>query len=168
MPSPNGMVTESAFFTPSLLRTQTDAFGCQALHQYTHHGVGTRVPASGNDAHLASLLAVLHLLRAVVQYACMNVERVYCVNAFCYNALCIFRTAACRCGKNGYINVLQFCNVVYNLVWSERQWFVFIALTSYDTCNFKVSGGFECLKCVVPDVPVAYYCCSDFLHNLLP
>ena len=36
------------------------AFGCQALHQRAHNGVGSRVPSRTNDAHRMVLLAQGH------------------------------------------------------------------------------------------------------------
>ena len=121
------------------------SLGGQALHEDTYDGVRTRIPTCGDDAHLARLLAVFHLLGAVVEDAGVDVEAVHGVDAEGNDLLRILRTAAGRSGEDGNVHVLELGDVVHHLIVGKLCRLVLGTLATYDTCNLEVGSCLECL-----------------------
>ena len=152
--------------------TRTEVGICQALrskalHQNTYDRIRTWIPTSRDNAYLASLLAVFHLLGTVVEDAGVDIEAVYGVDTEGNDLLCILRARAGRGCEDSNIYILQLGDVIYYFIVCQLSWFVLGTLTTYNTCNLKVRSCFECLNSKLTDVAVSYYGCSKFLHCLI-
>ena len=69
----------------------------------------------------------------------------------------MFLHAARRRGKDGYVHVLQLCDVAYHHVRFEFPWLVLRSAAAHDAGDFHVGGGFKSLYCVASYVAIAHY-----------
>ena len=144
-----------------------ESFWCKALHQGAHDRVATWVPSGSNNADGARLAVDLHESLTVAAYVGVNIERVDGVDAERENLLGIFLARAGRSGEDGHVDVFQFTNILYHLVWCQFCGLVFCAMTTHDSGNFEVGRGLKSLDSVLSDVAVSDDGCSDFFHVYL-
>ncbi len=143
-----------------------EALRGEALHEGAHDAVGARIPSGGNHGDGARLLVELHEAFAVAANVGMDVERVDGVDAQRQNLLGILLARTGGRGEDGHLHVLQLADVAHHLVGSQFQRLVLSTLTAHDACNLEVGGCLQCFHREAPDVAVAHYGCSDFLHVL--
>ena len=141
------------------------SFWSETLHECADDGVGARIPSGRDDGHGAGLLADLHERAAIVHDAGVDVEAVDGVDAQRQYLFGIFLAAACRGGEYGHVDVLQFGDVLDNVIVCQFGGLVLCSRTAHDAGYFKVFRGFQCLYGVASDVAVTDYGCSDFLHR---
>ena len=141
-----------------------EALGGKALHQRADDGVAARVPTGGNDADGLRLFINRCKGGTVVEDAGVDVERVDGVDAEGQDLPGIFLARTGGRGQDGYIDVLEFADVLNYFVGGQFGGLIVSTVATHDACNFKVRGGLQCLKGILSNVAVTYDGCSDFLH----
>ena len=144
------------------------ALGSQALHQGTYNAVTAWIPSCCNDTDGICLLVQLHQSFTVATDISMDVERVNGIDAQGQDLLGKLLARAGRSGQNGNVDVLQFLDVLNDLVRCQFGGLVSITVASYYTCNLEVGSGLECLNTVLSNVAVTYDGCANLFHCLLP
>ena len=81
------------------------------------------------------------------------------------NLLGIFLARAGRGGEDGYVDILQFADVLHDVILCQFCGFVLRAIAAHDACHFEVGGCLQRLECILTNVAVTDDGCSDFLHN---
>ena len=94
------------------------SLGSQALHQGADDRVGTWVPSGSNDADGIGLLVDFHQSLTIATDVGMDVERVNGIDAQRKNLFGVFLARAGRGGQDGYVHVLQFFDILNNLILS--------------------------------------------------
>ena len=94
------------------------SLGSQALHQGANDRVGTWVPSGSNDADGIGLLVDFHQSLTIAADVGMDVERVNGIDAQRKNLFGVFLARAGGGGQDGYVHVLQFFDILNNLILS--------------------------------------------------
>ena len=97
----------------------------------------------------------------------MDVEGIDGIDAQGQYLLGIFLARAGGGGQDGDIDVLEFLDVLDNLVLGEFCGLVGSPVPTYYTGNLEVGSGLQGLNGVLSNVAVTYYGGSDFLHCLM-
>ena len=92
------------------------ALRSKTLHKCTYNRIRPWVPACCYHTNGICFLVYLVKTVSIFKNLCVNIERVNSVDTERKNLLCIFLTTAGRSSKNGYINILQFCDVANNRI----------------------------------------------------
>ena len=95
----------------------------------------------------------------------MDVERIDRIDAEGKALLGIFLHLAGRGGKDGYIHVLQFLDVLYYGVIGEFGGLVLGSCTAHNTCTFHVGSGLDGFERILADIAITYDGCTYLLHN---
>jgi len=143
------------------------ALGGEALHQGAHDRVGAWVPSGSNDADGIGLLVDLHEALTIAANVGVDVERVDGIDTQGQDLLGVFFARAGGSGQNGNVHILQFFDILNNLILSQFGWLVLCSVSAYYTSNLEVGSCFESLNGVLTDVAVTYDGCTNFLHFLM-
>ena len=88
----------------------------KTLHQGADDGVGTRIPACGNDADGIRLLIQFHQTFAIAADISVDIERIDGIDTQGKNLIGILLTRASWRSENGYIHILQFADILYHII----------------------------------------------------
>ena len=97
----------------------------------------------------------------------MDVERVDGIDTQGQDLLGVFFARTGGGGQNGNVHILQFFDILNNLILSQFSWLVLCSVSAYYTSNLEIGSCFESLNGVLTDVAVTYDGRTNFLHFLM-
>ena len=144
-----------------------NSFGSNSLKQSTYDRITSRIPTGRDDRNRVVSLSYLVQRTTQGRNIRMDVETVDRVNAHSQNFLGILLYLAGRRTENGYIDIVQFADMLYNLIFIQFGRTVFGTGTAHHTGNFEVGGSLQSLEHIVPDVAITNNGSSYFFHTFM-
>ena len=95
----------------------------------------------------------------------MNVEAIHRVDSQRENFLSIALYAAARRAEDGHIHIAEVTDILHYSITFQFFWQVICPTATYDTSQLKVGCFQQCLQCKAAYIAIAYYGCSNCLHN---
>ena len=101
---------------------------------------------------------------AQVYYLAVDVEAVDGVDAQGEALKRILLDTACGSGKDGYIHIVEFADVLHDRVGSQLRGAVGITIAAYHAYQFHIGCCFQCLQGILAYVAISYDGYSNLFH----
>ena len=95
----------------------------------------------------------------------VDVERIDGVDAESKALLRIFLNLAGRSSKDGYIDILKFCDILNDSDVSKLCWFVLSTLTAHDSSKLHVWCSLNCIECIFANIAITNDGYTNLFHK---